>query len=131
MSDALISIILPVHNQADHIGKIVQEYSTALAKIPNRHEFWLVANACKDNTVQVCEELSRTNPAVNCLALEKGGWGSAVKAGLAKANGDIAQEHRLGEQGSVVEIGHGRRAPFDGGHPFALHRAIHVAGRAR
>jgi glycosyltransferase involved in cell wall biosynthesis len=89
VSTGLISIILPVHNQADHIGKIVQEYTAALAKVPNPHEFWLVANACKDNTIEVCQDLAKTIPTVNVTSTETGGWGLAVKLGLAKANGEI------------------------------------------
>ena len=30
MSTSLVSIILPVYNQADHIGQIVAEYEAAL-----------------------------------------------------------------------------------------------------
>ena len=89
MSGSLISIILPVHNQADHIAKIIQEYTNALAKVPNPHEFWLIANACKDKTVEVCEQLSKEFKTVNYLVTDNGGWGLAVKLGLAKANGDI------------------------------------------
>ena len=41
----LVSIILPVHNQADHIGAIVQGYIDALSERVKDYELILVANA--------------------------------------------------------------------------------------
>jgi len=37
----LISIILPVYNQADHIESVVREYDQALSKVPRKREFLL------------------------------------------------------------------------------------------
>ena len=38
MTTPLISIILPVYKQADHIAKIIQNYEDALSKVPYSHE---------------------------------------------------------------------------------------------
>ena len=38
----LISVILPVHNQADHLQTIVGEYEEALRRLPGPHEVLLV-----------------------------------------------------------------------------------------
>ncbi len=89
MTTSLISIILPVHNQADHIGRIVEEYGVGLKKLPCPYELILVANACRDNTFEICTELSKTNSAVRALNTDKGGWGLAVKLGLKEAKGDL------------------------------------------
>ena len=85
----LISIILPVHNQADHIGGVVEEFAKALAKVPRRHEILLVANNCRDQSLGVCEALAVQIPNTRVLHSQKGGWGLAVKLGLQEARGDL------------------------------------------
>ena len=44
MDRQLISIILPIHNQADHIQPIIEEYQTILKKLPTAYEILLVVN---------------------------------------------------------------------------------------
>jgi glycosyltransferase involved in cell wall biosynthesis len=89
MSYHLISIILPVYNQADHIGRIVAEYEAAVCRIAVPHEILLVPNACRDNSVAVCYALAQTLPAVRVVESAEGGWGRAVKTGLHAAQGDL------------------------------------------
>lgn len=85
----LVSIILPVHNQADHIGTIIQGYVNELSTQVPDYEFILVANACTDNSVAVCQELARKDSHIKVIETEKGGWGNAVKLGLKQVNGDL------------------------------------------
>jgi hypothetical protein len=85
----LVSIILPVHNQADHIAATVERYQTALTSMPVAHEIILVANACRDESVQVCQALSTRLPTVRTIQSAAGGWGLAVRLGLAQARGDL------------------------------------------
>jgi glycosyltransferase involved in cell wall biosynthesis len=89
MSTGLVSIVLPVHNQADHLGEIVTEYETALAKLPQPHEVILVANNCRDNSWELCRGLAARYSNVRALQTDKGGWGLAVKLGLREAQGDL------------------------------------------
>jgi glycosyltransferase involved in cell wall biosynthesis len=84
----LISIVLPVYNQADHIGAIVDEYSRALTRIATPHELLLVVNGCRDDSLAECRTLADRHAAVRVLECEPG-WGRAVEAGLAAANGDL------------------------------------------
>ncbi len=85
----LASIVLPVYNQADHIGDVVRGYERALAELPIKHELVLVPNGCLDNSVERCRELAREYPSVRVVASERGGWGLAVKLGLKEARGDL------------------------------------------
>jgi glycosyltransferase involved in cell wall biosynthesis len=85
----LISIILPVHNQADHIGGVVEEFAKALAKVPRRHEVLLIVNNCRDESLSVCERLATQISDVQVVHSHKGGWGLAVKLGLQQARGDL------------------------------------------
>lgn len=85
----LVSIVLPVYNQADHIADIVQEYEEALAKLPEPHELLLIVNGCRDNSLEICEGLAKQYPAVRVVFSQKGGWGLAVKLGIQSAQGEI------------------------------------------
>lgn len=85
----LLSIILPVYNQGDHIAAIVESYVRAFEKVQTPREFILVVNASRDNSLNVCEELARRFPEVRVLHSERGGWGRAVRTGLAAAQGDL------------------------------------------
>lgn len=85
----LISIILPVYNQADHIGAIVQEYEAALSKLQEPRELLLVVNNPRDRSLEVCQALANQYPSIRVLHSEQGGWGLAVKLGLQAARGDL------------------------------------------
>ncbi|MBI5929242.1 MAG: glycosyltransferase [Chloroflexi bacterium] len=89
MSNQLLSIILPVYNQADHIREIVTAYVQALSKIPNPYELLLVVNGCRDNSLEICNQLAEEFTSVRVVFSEKGGWGLAVKLGIQEAKGDL------------------------------------------
>lgn len=90
MSDPVFSIILPVYNQAGHIGAIVQEYVAALSRLPSAYEILLVVNGpARDNSLELCRAMSAENPAIRTLHSEAGGWGLAVKFGLRESKGSV------------------------------------------
>jgi glycosyltransferase involved in cell wall biosynthesis len=89
MSEPHISIILPVYNQADHIGDVVREYEQALARVPYSHEVLLVVNGSRDRSLEVCQALAAEHAAVRVEHSQRGGWGLAVKLGLGAARGDV------------------------------------------
>jgi glycosyltransferase involved in cell wall biosynthesis len=83
----IMSIVLPVHNQADHIEAVVAGYQTALSKVGCRHELILVSNACQDKSPAICQELARSREQVRAIDTPEKGWGRAVKLGLQEAGG--------------------------------------------
>lgn len=90
MTDITSSVILPVHNQADHIAEIVQSYLSALAEVPGSHEIILVTNACRDSSPEVCQSLARENgDLVKAIDTKNGGWGLSIKLGLKEARGQL------------------------------------------
>ena len=89
MKDPLISIVLPIYNQADHVSSIVQEYEEALTRVQNPHELILVVNGCRDNSLEICRALAHRYPSVRVIHSEKAGWGLAVKLGLREARGEL------------------------------------------
>ncbi len=89
MNETLVSIILPIYNQADHLAQIVDDYEGALTRIQNPHELILALNACRDDSSIVARELAAKYPSVKVLETESGGWGLSIKMGLHNARGDI------------------------------------------
>jgi glycosyltransferase involved in cell wall biosynthesis len=85
----LVSLVLPVHNQAKHIRSIVEEYIDGLEVLPIRHEIILVVNGSTDESQAVCEALAAEFDGVQMLVLESRGWGRSVRTGLAAARGEL------------------------------------------
>ncbi len=83
------SIILPVYNQADHIEAVLAEYAGALARQPYDHEFILVVNGSRDRSLEVCQALAARDTRLHVLHSDTGGWGLAVRMGLAESRGDL------------------------------------------
>lgn len=89
MSEPLVSIILPVYRQADHIRALVEEYSRALTAAAIRYEMLLVVNGpTEDGTWDACKHLEGVFPGVRALRSDPPGWGGAVIEGLRASGGD-------------------------------------------
>jgi glycosyltransferase involved in cell wall biosynthesis len=84
-----VSIILPVHNQADHIDGVVGGYLSVVQRLQLEVDLVLVVNKCTDRSMDVCRRLAERHLEVRTLELVDGGWGRAVRAGLASARGDL------------------------------------------
>jgi len=90
MADTLVSIVLPVHNQADHIEGVIEGYRVALENAKLSFELLLVVNGKrKDSSAEICRALEAKHPSIRTSVIEQGGWGSAVRHGLAQARGDL------------------------------------------
>jgi glycosyltransferase involved in cell wall biosynthesis len=90
MPYSLVSIVLPVHNQAEHLANVVDSYISVLSNsVPLRYEIILVANACSDQSESVCRQLSERFLQVIAISTPEGGWGRAVRLGLERSAGDL------------------------------------------
>ena len=85
----LISIILPVHNQQDHIERLVRDYVSALHKVPAPYELLLIENGSRDGSLEACRRLEAELPCVRAIGSPNPGWGRAVRLGLDSASGDV------------------------------------------
>jgi len=85
----LISIVLPVYNQGDHIQELVLSYIEVIKAIPVPIEMILVVNNSRDNSLANCQELANRYPMIRVIHSEAGGWGLSVKLGLKDARGDL------------------------------------------
>jgi glycosyltransferase involved in cell wall biosynthesis len=83
------SIVLPVHNQQGHIRQIVKAHIAALVPAFEPIEIVLVPNASTDDSVEACNALAVEDRRVRVVELDEGGWGRAVRAGLAASGGDV------------------------------------------
>lgn len=81
-------MILPVANQADHIGPIVERMLAGVRGLDNPIEVILVVNGSQDGTEAICAELASRHPEVASIT-SKRGWGAAVRAGIEASSGDL------------------------------------------
>jgi hypothetical protein len=89
MDRPLYSVILPVYNQADQVGKIVKNFAGALEKTGKDYELILVVNGSKDDSWELAKKEAAAYRKLLVFCLEKEGWGRAVRFGLAKARGQF------------------------------------------
>jgi len=89
MSIELLSVVLPVHNQADHIERVVESCIAELAQLPRPTELLLVPNGGRDASKEVCDGLAAKHGSVRLVTCDGSGWGRAVRTGLAAARGDV------------------------------------------
>jgi glycosyltransferase involved in cell wall biosynthesis len=108
----LVSVVLPVRNQSDHIEHVVTAYLSSLEGID--HELILVVNGCNDDTLAACYRARGAAVAGAVIVIESSpGWGTAVRTGLKAARGDLlcytnsartaAQDLRLGVSLALAE----------------------------
>lgn len=89
MTPRSVSIVLPIHNQADHLADMVRQHVAALLAARLAHEVLLVPNACRDQSPAMCQALAEEIESVRVVESDRGGWGRAVRTGLAAAEGEL------------------------------------------
>jgi glycosyltransferase involved in cell wall biosynthesis len=86
MSVSLASVVVPVYNQAEHIGSVLQDYLHALERLDFPTEILPVINGPRrDQSLEICRSLERQHPSIRTLCIDAGGWGMAVRHGLSQA----------------------------------------------
>jgi hypothetical protein len=68
---------------------VVEGYLREVERLDGETELVLVPNACRDTSPEICRALAERYEAVRVVELADGGWGRAVRAGLAEARGDL------------------------------------------
>ncbi|MDO4612096.1 MAG: glycosyltransferase family 2 protein [Candidatus Saccharibacteria bacterium] len=89
----LISIIVPIHNEAEGIENFLEKSLFPVAeKIKNYdHEIILVNDGSTDNSLEIIQKLAEKNSKIKILALSRNfGKEPALSAGLKYAKGDAA-----------------------------------------
>lgn len=90
MSEPRVSVVLPVYNQADHIGSVIDGYRVTLENANVSFELLPIINGTrKDDSAEICRALSDKHPSIRTFVIDEGGWGRAVRHGIAEARGEI------------------------------------------
>jgi dolichol-phosphate mannosyltransferase len=85
----LLSVVIPAHNEADGITPTVTDLHAALAGAGIEHEIVVVNDHSSDRTAAVVTGLCERIPEVRMVDNHaSGGFGMAVRAGLAAFRGD-------------------------------------------
>jgi hypothetical protein len=78
-----------VHNQGDHIDRIVDGYRRVLTGVVEGPEIILVPNGCRDDSIARCHDLETAHDGVRVVEVAEPGWGRAVRRGLRAAHGAL------------------------------------------
>jgi dolichol-phosphate mannosyltransferase len=87
---AVLSVVIPAHNEADSIAPVLRSLCAALEGESIPYEVVVVNDHSADATEAAVASVSRDHPAVRCIEnLNTGGFGFAVRAGLDAFRGDV------------------------------------------
>lgn len=132
----MLSVIIPCHNEAAHIGGMIVRTEEALRHIP--HEVLIVADGCTDGSADIARGLIAVHPTVRLIEnADRLGKGGAIRRGVLAAAGDtiafidgdgeidpsfirVAYD-TLGTRNADIVIGN-RYAPTGGYHTTFLRR---------
>jgi len=86
----LVSIVVPVYNEADSIEPLVAEIDTAMGELGRPYEVVFVDDGSDDGTFGVLETLAQRHPGVRVVKLRRNfGKSAALTHGFAVACGEI------------------------------------------
>lgn len=86
--DILVSIIVPVYNVEEYLGRCVD---SILGQTYTNLEVILVDDGAKDSSGDICDAYARQDPRVRVIHKENGGLSSARNAGIDIAKGDYLE----------------------------------------
>jgi dolichol-phosphate mannosyltransferase len=85
----MLSIIVPVYNEEETIGRFLTATRVALKSLTEDYEIIFAADPCKDNTIEIIREENASDPRIKAIVLSRRfGQPSATFAGLSCASGD-------------------------------------------
>lgn len=89
LCEALVSVVLPVFNEAAVLGRLTEQLVGALSKVDCRYELVFVNDGSSDGSAERLDELAFVNPRIRVLHLSRNfGHQAALHAGLSHARGD-------------------------------------------
>ncbi|MCA9269744.1 MAG: glycosyltransferase family 2 protein, partial [Planctomycetales bacterium] len=89
LSECLVSVVLPLYNEADALEQLHRLIGAALRAAACRYEIIFVNDGSRDGSGEILDQLAAADPCVKALHLSRNfGHQSAVQAGLAHAQGD-------------------------------------------
>lgn len=85
-----LSVVFPVHNEADSLGELLSRLLPVLKGLNQSYEVIFVDDASTDRSWEVMKELRANNPHVRLIRFKKNcGESAALEAGFKAARGDM------------------------------------------
>lgn len=88
-SDALLSVVIPAHNEAENLLVLLPRLHLALLSSGFNFEMVIVDNASTDNSLEVIKEFQKTMPELQLVNEPTLGYGRAVLKGLHHTRGSV------------------------------------------
>ncbi len=86
----MLSIVIPVFNEADILPLLAERLTKTLQLLPIPYEFLFVDDGSRDATLEVLHQLQKGNDAIRVIELSRNfGHQAALTAGLDQASGDF------------------------------------------
>jgi len=86
---AVISIVMPAHNEAGYLDDAVASVVESLRSRPRPFEVLICENGSNDGTQALAKRLEGEYPEVRALSLPAPDYGAALRAGFLAATGDL------------------------------------------
>lgn len=87
----LLSVIIPCYNEESVLSETYRQLTEAVKKLPHEYELIFVNDGSQDGTLQILEELARSDSAAKILNFSRNfGHQCAITAGLHHCRGDVA-----------------------------------------
>lgn len=85
----LLSIVIPVYNEAETLSALLATLRDALAGLPCEHEILFVNDGSRDQTLPRLQEAAESDPRIKVIGFSRNfGHQAAITAGLDFASGD-------------------------------------------
>jgi glycosyltransferase involved in cell wall biosynthesis len=85
----MLSIVVPVYNEEQTIGRFLAATRDALEPVTDDYEIIFAADPCKDRTIEIIRDENENDPRIKAIVLSRRfGQPSATFAGLSCAAGD-------------------------------------------
>ena len=85
----MLSIVVPVYNEEQTIGRFLAATRAALRLVTDEYEIIFAADPCQDSTVEIIREENAKDPRIKAIVLSRRfGQPSATIAGLSCASGE-------------------------------------------
>lgn len=88
MSNPLLSIIIPAHNEEHRLPQALDKIKAFLSRQAYTAEVVVVENGSQDQTLEIARQHARSMPALRVLHEDQRGKGLAVRTGMLAAKGD-------------------------------------------
>jgi len=85
----MISIVIPVYNEADIVAEAAADLCRKLDEMGWDYELLFTENGSRDGTVRILESLPARYPRVRWLHEAEPNYGRALKRGILEARGDV------------------------------------------